>query len=148
MYSNTILLVQSGDDSLPRFRMLLEGKGYTVVQATDAATAMDIVYRSKIGLVVTDLYLRLGTCRCVARVMGASPALRRTKLLAYTAHGKRKDRDWAQRIGADGYVITRSGEDRFLTVVDHLMRGPSTPRRLDLATRNGKPRRRPNERAT
>lgn len=148
MYSNTILLVQSGDDSFPRFRMLLEDKGYNVVQATDAATAMDIANRSKIGLVVTDLYLRLGTCRCVARVMSASPALRRTKLLAYTAHGKRRDRAWARRIGADGYVITRSGEERFLSVVDHLMRGAPTPRRLDLESRNGKRRRHPNEGAT
>jgi PleD family two-component response regulator len=136
VYSNTILLVQSGNDSTPRLRMLLEDKGYNVVQAPDAATAMDIVNRSKIALVVTELYLRLGTCRCVARVMAKSPALRRTKLLAYTMQGKRRDRDWARRIGADGYVIRRSGEQRFLTVVDHLMSGRSTPRRCEIGARN------------
>jgi DNA-binding NarL/FixJ family response regulator len=90
---------------------------------------MTIVNGSEIALVVTELYLPIGKSRCLARTIGKSPALKRTKLLAYTTHGKRRDRAWAQRIGADGYVITRSGEDRFLSVVDHLMEAPSTPRR-------------------
>ena len=128
MYSNTILLVQPRVDALPHLRTRLEDKGYTVVEATDSTTAMAIVNRSEVALVVTDLYLRVGRSRCLARVIGKSPALRRTKLLAYTAHGKRQDRDWARRIGADGYVITRSGEERFLSVVDRLMTGTSTRR--------------------
>ncbi|HEY7235023.1 MAG TPA: hypothetical protein VH539_12800 [Gemmatimonadaceae bacterium] len=129
MYSSTILLVQPQTDLGALLRLRLEGKGYTVVEAPDATTAMNIVNGSEIALVVTELYLPIGKSRCLARTIGKSPALRRTKLLAYTTHGKRRDRDWAQRIGADGYVITRSGEDRFLSVVDHLMEAPSTPRR-------------------
>ncbi|HKW47893.1 MAG TPA: response regulator [Gemmatimonadaceae bacterium] len=137
MSPKSIVLVQAGNDSLPRLRARLEEKGYSVVQAMDAPTAMDIVNRSEIALVITELYLRVGTCRCLARVMGKSPALRRTKLLAYTSHGKRKDRDWARRIGADGYVKKRSGEERFFSVVDHLMTTGSTPRRYRNEFRNG-----------
>ena len=111
MYSSTILLVQPQNDLGALLRLRLEGKGYTVVEAPDAKTAM------------------IGKSKCLARTIGKSPALRRTKLLAYTTHGKKRDRSWAQRIGADGYVITRSGEDRFLSVVNHLMEAPSTPRR-------------------
>ena len=137
MSPKSIVLVQAGNDSLPRLRARLEDKGYSVVQAIDAPTAMDIVNRSDIALVVTELYLRLGTCRCLARVMGKSPALRRTKLLAYTAHGKRQDREWARRIGADGYVKKRSGEERCLSVVERLMTTESTPRRYRVESRNG-----------
>jgi|SRR5438105_2055950 len=129
MHSTTILLVQPQVDSSASLRTRLEGKGYTVVEAADATTAVDIVNGTDIALVVTELYLPIGDARCLARVIGKSPALRGTKVLAYTTHGKREDRDWARRIGADGYVITRSGEDRFLSVVDHLMEMPSTPRR-------------------
>jgi CheY-like chemotaxis protein len=136
MYSSTILLVQPQTESGLYLRTRLENKGYTVVEAPDASTAMSIVNGSEIALVVTELYLRVGKSRCFARTVGRSPALRRTKLLAYTTHGKRKDRSWARAIGADGYVITRSGEERFLSVVDHLMETPSTPRRV-----TGKPRR-------
>src|SRR5438477_5011435 len=129
MYSSTILLVQPEIESSLPLRSRLEGKGYTVVEAKDALTAMSIVNCSEIALVVTELYLPTDASRCLAQDIGKSPSLRRTKLLAYTTHGKRRDRQWARRIGADGYVITRSGEARFLEVVDHLMGTPSTPRR-------------------
>lgn len=135
MYSNTILLVQPQNAGV-YLRSRLESSGYTVVEANDATAAMNVVNGSEIALVVTELYLPIGTARCLARVIGKSPALRRTKVLAYTAHGKRKDRQWALRIGADGYVLTRSGEERFFQVVDHLMQAPSTPRR----TRSRTPR--------
>ena len=121
MYSSSILLVQQPTASSAYVRSRLEDKGYTVVEAADAATAMDVVNASEIALVVTELYLPIGRSRCLARRIAKSPALRRTKILAYTKHGRREDRAWARRIGADGYVITRSGEDRFLSVVDHLM---------------------------
>ena len=127
MYSSTILLVQP--DTATGVRSQLEDKGYKVVEAPDTATAMDMVNRSEIALVVTELYLRVGKSRCLARSIRRSPALHRTKVLAYTTHGKRKDRDWARKVGAHGYVITRSGEKRFLEVVDRLMHTPPTPRR-------------------
>lgn len=129
MYSDTILLVQPRGDLATQLRARLEKKGYRIVVAEDTATAMDIVNGSEIALVVTELYLRVGKSRCLARAIGKSSALQRTKLLAYTTHGKRADRDWARQIGADGYVLTRSGEERFVSVVDHLMGGPSVPRR-------------------
>ena len=130
MYSSKILLVQQPADSATYLRWRLEDKGYTVVEAPDTTTAMQVVNGSDIALVVTELYLPAGKSRCLARLIGKSRALGRTKILAYTAHGKRRDRTWARRIGADGYVITRSGEERFLSVVDHLMLTPSIPRRM------------------
>lgn len=128
MYSSTILLVQPAADSAQRIRTRLEGKGYKVVEAADPSSAMTIVNRSEVALVVTELYLRSGKSRCLARSIRKSPALKRTKVLAYTSHGKRADRAWARHIGANGYVITRNGEDRFMEVVDHLMR-PGTRKR-------------------
>jgi two-component system chemotaxis response regulator CheY len=129
MNSTTILLVQSQDSSGAALRTRLEGKGYTVIETPDATKAVDIVNGNEIALVVTELYMPIGTARCLARVIAKSPSLRSTKVLAYTTHGRRADRDWARRMGADGYVIRRSGEDRFLSVVDHLMEMPSSPRR-------------------
>ena len=129
MYSDAILLVEQPAATAASLRSRLEAKGYRVVEARDAAAAMKAVSAMDIGLVVTELYLRIGKARCLARQIGSSAELGRTKILAYTAHGRREDRAWARRIGADGYVITRSGEERFLSVVDHLMHAPSLPRR-------------------
>lgn len=136
MYSSSILLVQQQADSASQLRKRLEGKGYTVVEAPDALTAMNIANCSEIGLIVTELYVPVGKSRCLARLFGKTPALDRTKILAYTVHGKKQDRAWARRIGADGYVITRSGEERFLSVVDHLLGERTKPRRVSLRSRH------------
>lgn len=122
MYSNTILLVQPTTESIVRLRSRLENTGYKVVEAGDTATAMNMLNRSEIGLVVTELYLPIGKSRCLVRAIRKAPALRRTRVLAYTTHGRREDRMWARRSGAQGYVITRSGEERLFQVVDNIMR--------------------------
>jgi CheY-like chemotaxis protein len=133
MYSSTILLVQPERDAGVYLRTRLENKGYTVMEAADPEVAMSIVNGSEVALVVTELYLPIGRSRCLARAIAKAPALQRTKLLAYTTHGKRQDRQWARRMGADGYVITRSGEERLLAVVDHLMEAPLSVRRTTRA---------------
>jgi CheY-like chemotaxis protein len=138
MYSSTILLVQNPTASTVYLRSRLEHKGYTVVEAPDTSTAMQIVKGSEIALVVSELYLPSGKSPCLVRTIGKAPALRRTKLLAYTAHGKRRDRRWALHVGADGYVITRSGEERLLAVVDRLMGTPSMPRRVIARSRRAR----------
>lgn len=120
MQSNTILLVGHGSDA--GLHLQLEERGYTVVDAADAAAALGAANRSEIALVVTELYLPVGKWPCLARAIRRSPALQRTKVLAHTTHGRRKDRAWAKRVGADGYVLTRSGDERLLQVVDRLMR--------------------------
>jgi CheY-like chemotaxis protein len=122
MYSNTILLVQPTTESVVRLRTRLENTGYKVVEAGDTASAMNMLNRSEIGLVVTELYLPIGKSRCLVRAIRKAPALRRTRVLAYTTHGRRQDRAYARRSGAQGYVITRSGEERFFQVVDNIMR--------------------------
>ena len=135
MYSSTILLVKPEPESGVQLRSRLEATGYKVVEADDTTTAMDMLNRSEIALVVTDLYLATGRARCLVRAIRRSPALRRTRVLAYTSHGKRKDRAWARNGGAQGYVITRSGENRLLQVVDSLMKKPATVRQPRPATR-------------
>jgi DNA-binding NarL/FixJ family response regulator len=41
-------------------------------------------------------------------------------VLAYTRHAGPTDRAWAIAEGADGYVLKKSGEERFLAVVSRL----------------------------
>jgi CheY-like chemotaxis protein len=128
MTSKTILLVHDDSDSIERLRPRLEIAGYTVVDAGDAATAMALLNKSEIGLVVTELYLPTGTQRCLVRAIREAKHLRRTRVIAYTTHGRQEDRDWARSCRAEGYVITRSGEERLLSVVDSLMAKPPRKR--------------------
>ena len=100
MYSNRILLVQSNPSAppAPRLRARLEDKGYAVVDAADAQTAMDIIHRSEIALVVTELYLPVGASRCLARRGGRDPVIAPAGWL-----GERR------RKAATGRLCTRGG---------------------------------------
>jgi CheY-like chemotaxis protein len=122
MSRNTVLIVEPDTTSRSALRATLEGDGYTVVEAAGASAALALVNQKEITLVVTELYLASGTQRCLLPAIRSSSALRRTKVLAYTTHSAKKDRDWAIAEGADGYVLKKNGQGRLLQVAANLGR--------------------------
>jgi DNA-binding response OmpR family regulator len=126
---STVLLVQQATDTATRLRTRLEATGHKVLEAADAQAAMAILAGSEVRLVVTELYLPVGSSRCLVRAIQKKRWLRRTRVLAFTEHGRRQDRDWARNAGAHGYVITRSGEERLVNVVESLMRKRAAAKR-------------------
>lgn len=116
-----IVLVVDPDDA-PRgaLRTLLERHGYTVVATSGADDAVAIMDSTRIGLVVTEMYLDGATARCLLPMIAGSVSRRRAKVLAYTRHGQAGDREWAVANGANGYVLKRNGAARVLEVVQRL----------------------------
>jgi len=118
----TVLIVEPDADARSALRALLEDDGYTVVATGAADDAMSVIGNPKIRLVVTELYLGNGTSRCLLSAISGPLRGRRPNVLAYTRHGRAKDRAWAIAAGADGYVLKRNGEARLLEVVGRLSR--------------------------
>lgn len=129
MSRQTVLIVDPHDASRKSLRATLESEGYTVVESEGSNEALDITNRSEVALVVTELYLRTGDDRCLVRAIRQSPALRRTKVLAYTGHSRKVDRDWAIDEGANGYVLKQNGPVRLLEVVARMARSRRRKRR-------------------
>ncbi len=133
--TRTVLIVEPDDDSRSALRDTLEREGYTVVSTAGAADALSVVDSPGISLVITELYLGDGgEDRCLVHAIRQSAALKRTKVLAYTRHGRGEDRTWAIEQGANGYVLKKNGEARLLEVADRLSRPRTrskrrTPRR-------------------
>jgi len=129
MSRNTVLIVDPDDAARSALRATLEGEGYAVVEsgAPDAAFAM--INRSEISLVVTELYLPVKSETCLLRAIRQSSALRRTKVLAYTRHTRKRDRAWAITEGANGYVLKVNGSARLLEVVARMGRSATRKRR-------------------
>jgi CheY-like chemotaxis protein len=72
----TILAVDDNRIALMSRRLLLESAGYTVVVASDAAEAVDIVHRQAVDLVLMDYYLPSGNGSEARREMKiAQPAM-------------------------------------------------------------------------
>lgn len=129
MSRNTVLIVEPDNASRSALRTTFEGNGYTVVEAAGASAALALVNQKEIALVVTELYLASETQRCLLPAIRSSSALRRTKVLAYTTHSAKKDRDWAIAEGADGYVLKHNGQERLLQVMGNLGRSRRRKRR-------------------
>ena len=127
--ARTVLIVEPAADLRSALRSMLERDGYTVVSTAGAVDALSVVDSPEIGLVVTELYLGSGGDRCLLHTIRQSSRRKRTKVLAYTRHGRAKDRAWAIAEGADGYVLKKNGEARLLEVVGRLSRARARRKR-------------------
>jgi len=119
----TVLIVEPNSDARARLRATLEAKGYSVTAVSSGDEALSVVGKARIRLVVTELYLENRKSRCLLNAICESSPYGRTKVLAYTRHGRARDRAWAVAAGADGYVLKRNGEARLLDVAGRLTAG-------------------------
>jgi len=117
-----VLVVEPDEASRAELRMLLERNGYTVVATSAADDAVALIDSTRIGLVVTEMYLKSGVTPCLLPMIAGSASRRRAKVLVYTRHGQARDREWAAANGASGYVLKRNGAARLLEVVQQLAR--------------------------
>lgn len=120
----TVLVVEPDADARAQLRATLEADGYTVIATSGGDDALSLVDNPRINLVVTELYLGNRKSRCFLNAICAPASRRRTKVLAYTRHGRARDRAWAVASGADGYVLKKNGSARLLEVASKLRRIP------------------------
>ncbi|HTJ21810.1 MAG TPA: response regulator [Gemmatimonadaceae bacterium] len=116
----TVLIVEPDADARASLRSTLEADGYTVVATSGADDALSLIDHPRITLVVTELYLRNRGSRCLLSAICTRSPRRRAKVMAYTTHGRARDRAWAAASGADAYVLKRNGAARLLEVVGKL----------------------------
>lgn len=120
----TVLLV----DADGRIRALLANQllplGCRVLHADNGASALDIVNKVDVRLVITELYVKAGADDDLVHAIRRDKSLRRTRTMVHTTRATAADRDWAMRAGADAYLIKPTRAERLRQVVSRLV----TPR--------------------
>lgn len=132
--ARTVLIVEPDPDARSALRSSFEREGYTVVATGGAVDALSLLEAPEITLVVTELYLGDSQDSCLVRTIRKAHTRDDTRVLAYTRHGRAKDRLWAVAEGADGYVLKKNGEARLLEVAGRLT-GPKRSTRAKRPTR-------------
>lgn len=94
--------------------------GYPVFEAGAGDSALQVLDKHDVGLVVMELYLKAAVDPCLLRFIRRTKALRRVKVLVLTDHGAAADQAWATREGADAYLIKPTRLDRILQVATQL----------------------------
>jgi len=99
-----VLVVDDNMTNLKLIEYLLQSKGYDVHTATDAESALELVYSLKPGLVLMDLQLPGMDGLALTRKLKADPATQNVVILAVTAYAMKGDEERARVAGCDGYI--------------------------------------------
>jgi two-component system, cell cycle response regulator DivK len=105
-------------------RLVLEGEGHEVSEATDGPAALEAVRAAIPDLVFLDQHLPGQSGTEVLQAIRADPRTAGVRVIVVTADGE-EGRGAAMRQGADAYVVKPFGPEALLATVARLLTSPS-----------------------
>ena len=117
MAHRTILVVEDNPLNRELVVDLLEGAGYTVLQADEGVGLLERVKAAQPGLILLDLQLPGLDGVTLARQLKADRATREIPVLAMTAYARLEDQERAMEAGCDGYLRKPLDTQAFLQAV-------------------------------
>jgi CheY-like chemotaxis protein len=117
MAHRTILVVEDNPLNRELVVDLLEGAGYTVLQADEGVGLLERVKAAQPGLILLDLQLPGLDGVTLARQLKADRATREIPVLAMTAYARLEDQERAMEAGCDGYLRKPLDTQGFLQAV-------------------------------
>ena len=121
MSSKTILVVEDNPDNREIMSVVLRHRGYEVMEAEDAETALALVGRQKPDLVLMDISLpRMDGFEATARLR-ALPHTAHVPVIAVSAHAFLQERRKAREMGFDSYLTKPVAPSRIVEEVDRLL---------------------------
>jgi CheY-like chemotaxis protein len=104
MNGKTILLVEDNPFNRELATDLLALAGARVLTAADAETALEMVHRETVDLVLMDVSLPRMDGLEATRLLKSDPATSQLPVIALTAHAMKGDRERVLAAGCDGYL--------------------------------------------
>jgi two-component system cell cycle response regulator DivK len=118
----TILYVEDNPDNRNLVRRVLESEGYAVVEAKDAAQALERLQSTAADIILMDINMPDMDGYTLTSKIKSMPNYKKIPIVAVTANVMRGDRERSLEAGCDGYIQkpididTISQQiDRFLT---------------------------------
>ena len=101
----TVLVAENDEDNRFMLRVLLEMKGYRVVEARDGQEAIEVAQTERPGLILTDLQMpRLGGF-AITRYLRQHPQLRKVPIVVVSGHDPTHHRTLALAAGCTAYLV-------------------------------------------
>jgi two-component system, cell cycle response regulator DivK len=101
---STILYVEDNPDNRSLIRRVLEAEGYAVVEAINAAQALEALENGKIDLVLMDINMPDMDGYTLTAKIKSIKEFSKTPIVAVTANVMRGDREKSLGAGCDGYI--------------------------------------------
>ena len=100
----TVLVAEDDADVRLMMKMLLELKGYRVVEARDGQETLDVARERRPDLILMDLQLPRLNGFAVARFLRQTDGLRGVPIIVVSGHDPAKHRNLALAAGCNAYV--------------------------------------------
>lgn len=118
----TILVAEDDADIRLMMSMLLEMKGYHVIEACDGQETLDVAQKERPDLILMDLQLPgIGGLE-VTRSLKLDPETAGIKVVALTANAMKGAREEALQAGCAGYITKPIDVKRFVRDVTEYLR--------------------------
>ena len=120
-----ILVVEDHPTMREAMRLVLEGEGFSIDEASDGETALDMVRADPPDLVFLDLNIPGVSGTDVLRALKSDPATAAVSVIIVTATGE-EGRERVIRLGADEYFTKPFSPTALLRTVERVLAGGAT----------------------
>ncbi len=104
MSAKCVLVVEDKDLNRKIVRIVLKSKGYSVLEATNAEEALEILQAQTPDLILMDIALPGMSGEELTRQIKGTPQWRHLPIIALTAHAMKGDREQFLKAGCDDYI--------------------------------------------
>ena len=113
-----ILVVEDNPANMKLVVLMLEGKGYDVLQAEDAETGLRIAREEAPDLILMDVQLPGMDGLAATRLLKSDPATGDIRIVALTALAMSGDRERIEAAGCDDYLSKPFRHQQLLDTVE------------------------------
>ncbi len=112
--NTNVLVIEDNEQNLYLTRFLLEKHGFTVHEARDGLSGIEIARTLRPHLILLDIQLPSLDGYAVAKELRRDPELRETPIIAVTSYAMPGDRERAVEAGATDYIEKPIDPDTFV----------------------------------
>lgn len=99
-----ILIVEDDTDVRVNIKLYLDSIGYTCLEASDGAEALEFATRKKPDLILLDIMLPRINGYQVCKKLKEDEKYKDIPIVMLTAKVEREDKEWGAKMGVDAYV--------------------------------------------
>lgn len=116
-----VLLVEDTQEHRTIFRLMLQHRGFTVIEAEDGASGVQTARAERPDLILMDIDIPKLNGFVATRMIRADPRTSRIPIIALTAKVLRGDRELCEEAGCDEYIAKPADPRRVADAIEKLL---------------------------